>query len=187
MQLIPAAAALLLAVASTQADAATWTVDTAKSHLGFTGAQNGATFTGDFGKFAGTIVFDPSNPGAGHADITIDAGSATTGDPQKDGSLPGSDWFSVNRFPQAHFVASGFKSTGTGAFEADGALTIRDITKPVRLPFSLAITGDQAKADGHVQLIRTDYGVGQGTWSNADNVALEVTVDFAIVAAQTAP
>jgi len=180
-------AAVLLAGASLSARAATWTIDPAKSQLGFTGSQSGTPFSGKFGKFSGTIVFDPASPGAGHADITVETGSATTGDQQKDGAMPGSDWFAADKFPTAHFVATSFKSTGTGTYEADGQLTIRGISKPLALPFTLAISGDTAKADGKVQLVRTDYGVGQGAWASSQYVALEVAVTVAIVATRTAP
>jgi len=181
------AASALLAAASASAKAATWTIDPAKSQLGFTGSENGAAFSGHFGKFSGTIVFDPANPGAGHADVTIATGSATTGDQQKDGAMPDSDWFAADKYPQAHFVATTFKATGTGAYEAVGTLTIRGVTKPLTLPFTLAISGDTAKADGSVQLIRTEFGVGQGAWSTAQYVALQVSVSFDIVAEKTSP
>lgn len=180
-------AAAVLVSASASAHAATWTIDTAKSHLGFTGSENGSAFTGSFGKFAGTIVFDPANPKAGHADVTIQTGSASTGDQQKDGALPGSDWFAVDKYPQAHFVATSFKANGPSAYEAVGTLTIRGVTRPVTLPFTLTITGDVAKADGTVQLIRTNFGVGQGAWSTAQYVALQVSVSFDIIAEKTAP
>jgi polyisoprenoid-binding protein YceI len=176
------AAVAMLAGASLPAEAATWTIDTAKSHLGFTGSENGSAFSGRFGKFSGTIVFDPATPGAGHADVTIATATATTGDQQKDGAMPDGDWFAADKYPQAHFVATGFKATGAGAYEAIGTLTIRGVTKPVTLPFTLAITGDTAKADGTVQLIRTQFGVGQGAWSTAQYVALEVAVTLNITA-----
>jgi len=181
-----AVAAAMLAAASVSAKAATWTIDTANSHLGFTGSENGSAFTGSFGKFSGTIVFDPADPSAGHADVTIATASATTGDQQKDGALPDSDWFAVDKYPQAHFVATGFKASGSG-YEALGTLTIRGVAKPVVLPFTLALTGGTAKADGTVPLIRTDFGVGQGAWSTAQYVALQVVVSFKIVAEKTAP
>lgn len=180
------ASALLLG-ASVSAQAATWTIDTAKSHLGFTGSQSGTPFSGSFGKFSGTIVFDPANPGAGHADVTIAMASAATGDQQKDGALPGSDWFAVDKFPTAEFKATSFKATGKDAYEADGTLTIRGIAKPVILPFTLTISGDTAEAKGKLQLVRTDYGVGQGTWSNGQYVALDVAVTLDVVASKTAP
>ena len=174
-------AVAMLAAVSVSAKAATWTIDPAKSQLGFTGSENGSAFTGHFGKFSGTIVFDPASPAAGHADVTIMTGSAATGDQQKDGALPDSDWFATDKYPQAHFVATTFKATSGGAYEAVGTLTIRGLTKPLTLPFTLAIGGTTAKADGTVQLIRTDFGVGQGAWSTAQYVALQVSVSFDIV------
>ncbi len=180
-------ATAMLAGASVSAQAATWSIDPAKSHLGFTGSENGSPFNGHFGKFSGTIVFDPASPAAGHADVTIETGSATTGDQQKDGALPGSDWFAVDRYPAAHFVATSFKVNGSGAYEAVGTLTIRGITQPITLPFTLAITGKEAKADGTVQLIRTNFGVGQGAWSTAQYVALQVSVAVDIIAETSGP
>jgi polyisoprenoid-binding protein YceI len=174
--------AVLLTASLSAAHAADWTIDTAQSHLDFTGSQSGSPFNGHFTGFAGTLAFDPANPAAGHADVTIDTATATTGDSQKDGAMPGADWFAAQKFPQAHFVATGFKLTTAGGFETNGTLTIRGISKPVTLPFTLAITGNTAKAAGHVQLIRTQFGVGQGAWSTAQYVALEVAVNFAITA-----
>jgi polyisoprenoid-binding protein YceI len=176
----------LVVGASVSAHAATWTIDTAKSQLGFTGSQNGTAFGGKFGKFSGTIVFDPANPAAGHADVTIATGSAATGDQQKDGALPGADWFAADKYPTAHFAATGFKPSGNGGYEADGTLTIRGISKPLLLPFTVSLTGDHAKADGRVELIRTNYGVGQGAWASAQYVALEVAVSFDIIAEKNA-
>jgi polyisoprenoid-binding protein YceI len=180
-------ASALLIGGAVSAHAATWTIDTAKSHLGFTGSQSGTPFSGEFGKFSGTIVFDPATPAAGHADVTIAIASAKTGDQQKDGAMPGSDWFAADKFPTAAFKATSFKATGTNTYEADGTLTIRGISKPVALPFTLTITGDTAAAKGKVQLVRTDYGVGQGAWSSAQYVALDVAVSVDIVATKTAP
>ncbi|MBW4024913.1 MAG: YceI family protein [Proteobacteria bacterium] len=182
-----ALAASDLMAGSVSAEAASWTIDTAKSHLGFTGTENGTAFNGRFGAFSGTIAFDPAQPQAGHADVVIETGSARTGDPQKDGALPGSDWFAANKFPQAHLVITGFKPNGPGAYEAAATLTIRGISRAVTLPFTLSITGNEAHADGSVPLIRTDWGVGQGAWSTAQYVALQVSVSFDIVAEKSGP
>jgi polyisoprenoid-binding protein YceI len=174
--------ALLPLLAPIAAHAAAWQVDPAKSSLGFSGVQSGTPFKGHFKTFTGTIDFDPAHPDQGHADIVIDLASATTGDTQRDTSLPQSDWFNTGAFPQAHFVAAHFTAKGGQAFEAAGALTIRGITKPVTLPFTLTINGATAHATGHVQLIRTDFGVGQGDWASDQLVALQVGVDVDLTA-----
>jgi len=157
--------------------AADWTIDAAKSTLGFSGTQTGSKFTGHFGKFDGTISFDPAHPEAGHAKINIDIASATTGDKQRDGAMPGHDWFNVAAFPAAVFEAQSFKSKGGNAYDAVGTLTIRGVSKPVTLPFTLDIQGNSAHAKGHLDLVRSAFGVGQGPWATGQWVALEVGVD----------
>jgi polyisoprenoid-binding protein YceI len=61
-------------------------------------------------------------------------------------------------------------------------LTLRGVAKPVTLPFTLAIAGTTAHAKGHLNLARTLFGIGQGTWSSGQWVALDVGVDVDIVA-----
>lgn len=176
------AAALLVALSGTAASAATWTVDPAKSTLGFSGQQTGEPFTGRFKTWTAAIDFDPAHPEAGHISATVDTASATTGDPQKDEALPGADWLDAAGFAKASFEAKGFTAKGGDAYETTGTLTLRGASKPVVLPFTLTIAGDQAHAVGHAKLLRTDFGVGQGAWASGDYVALDVTVDLDITA-----
>lgn len=176
-----AAASLLLCGS---ASAATWTVDPAKSTVGFSGTQTGQPFSGRFKTFTATIDFDPAKPEAAHATVLVDTGSAATGDPQRDEALPGEDWFSAAKFPQAKFEVSGFKPLGGDRYEATGTLTIRDATKPVTLPFTLTTAGDTAHAVGHAQLVRSAFGVGQGAWATDEYVAFEVNVDVDLTAAK---
>ena len=174
-------APLLLAAAPVTA--ADWTVDPAKSHLGFSGVQNGEAFKGAFGKWSAENSFDPDHPESGHAKVTIDLSSAKTGDAQRDAALPQAEWLDVKTSTSATFEARSFISKGGEAYEAAGKLTIRGVAKEVVLPFTLTIKEGKAIAKGHLTLIRTDYGVGQGAWSTGEWVALEVGVDVGIVAA----
>jgi polyisoprenoid-binding protein YceI len=165
--------------------AADWTIDPAHSTLAFTGTQTGAKFTGHFKSFGGTIQFDPAHPDAGHALITIDVTSAATGDQQRDEAMPGTDWFNVASFPKATFAASSFQPKGGNAYEAHGVLTIRGVSLPETLPFTLDVSGSTAHAKGHLDLIRTPFGIGQGPWTSGQWVALEVGVDLDITAHTT--
>lgn len=171
-----------LSLLATPAIAADWTVDLPKSHLGFSGVQNGAPFQGSFGKWTAEIAFDPAHPDAGHAKVTIDLDSARTGDSQRDSALPQAEWFDVKHSPQATFEATGFTPKGGDAYEAPGKLTIRGMAKDVVLPFTLAVAGDKATAKGHLSLVRTGFGVGQGVWATGEWVGLDVGVDVDLVA-----
>jgi len=162
-----------------------WVVDKDASKLSFTATQTGSAFEGEFETFSADIVFDPADLANASISIAVDTASAETGDRQRDTALPGSDWFKAKEFPSATFVSNEVVETGEGAYEARGKLTIRDVTRDLVLPFTLAIDGGKAHAEGGVTLARTDYGVGQGEFSTDEWVGLEVGVSFVIEATKS--
>ncbi len=179
------AGALLVAGCGSKADQAAapatdgaWTIDKESSRLGFVGAQTGKEFTGEFAGYEATIVFDPDDLPSARIEAVVDVGSARTGERQRDAALPTADWFSAKAFPNATFSSSEIVRTGEGAYEARGKLTIRDTTRDLVLPFTLAIEGDRATADGALSLARTDFGVGQGEFSTGQWVGIEVKVSI---------
>ena len=108
--------------------------------------------------------------------------SAVTGDPQKDQALPQSDWFDAKTFPNATFEALSFRLKDGNSYVALGTLTIRDVKKDVTMPVTIEITGDGLHAKGQLNLVRTDYGVGQGAWASVQWVALDVMAAFEVIA-----
>ena len=168
--------------AAASINAADWKVDPAKSVLGFSGTQLGQPFRGKFGKYQAAVAFDPDHPETSRIDVTVDLASAATGDQQCDGAMPGEDWFNVAKFPQARFVTTSVRSVSGNNYEAQGTLTIRGVTMPATLPFHVDIDGATAHANGHADLVRTAFGVGQGTWATGQWVAVEVRVDVDITA-----
>lgn len=164
--------------------AAPWKLDVAKSQLAFSGTQTGTVFKGHFARFSAQIDFDPDHLETSHIVVVVDPASAVTGDMQRDKALIEKDWFDTAQFPQAKFVTTAIRKTGANAYTAAGVLTLRGVTKPVILPFMLAITGTTAHAKGHLDLVRTSFGIGQGAWSTGQWVALDVGVDIDIVATQ---
>ena len=173
---------VLFLLAASPALASDWTVDPGRRRLGFSGTQTGTPFQGSFGTWQAEIGFDPAHPETGHAKVTIDLASAKTGDTQRDTALPQPEWFDTASHPQASFEADHFVAKGGDAYEAPGKLTIRGIGKDVVLPFTLAIDGDKATAKGHLSLVRTGFGVGQGVWATGEWVALDVGVDVDLTA-----
>ncbi|KMO40936.1 YceI family protein [Methylobacterium aquaticum] len=171
-----------LAAAPLAAQAADWTVDPGKSRIGFSGVQVGAPFKGRFTRYDAQISFDPQKPEAGKAVVLIDLTSAETGDKQRDEALPQADWFDAGKTKQAWFEATRFVAKGGDAYDAVGTLTIRGLRKDVTLPFTLTVSGGTAHAVGRLDLVRTDYGVGQGPWANDSMVALQVGVEIDVTA-----
>jgi hypothetical protein len=57
-----------------------------------------------------------------------------------------------------------------------GRLTTRGVSKPLTLPFSLAITGIRASMSAAVALNRLALGVGQDQWQATDPASVTVTI-----------
>jgi polyisoprenoid-binding protein YceI len=181
---VRAIAALLLLSAPATALAAPaphWTVD-AGSKLGFTGKMSGEAFNGVFHRWNAQIAFDPKNLAGSQAQVTIDVASAATGDADRDSAMPGPDWFASARFPRATFVTHTFKDLGGGHYQAIGDLSVRGVSHPVVLPFTLVIAGDTARMNGQLALNRSAFGVGQGKWAAGDTVDTQVMVTIALTA-----
>lgn len=178
----------LLALAllvTTPAYAGNWQVDPAQSAIRFETTESGTAFTGQFKGFTADITFDPADLANAKADVTIDTKDATTGSDERDEALNEAAWFAVKQFPAARFTATAFRHIEGNRYEADGTLTIRDVTKPVTLPFTLDIEGDTARMTGELTLTRTDFGVGQGKWATSDDVGKAVKVTVTVTAKRT--
>lgn len=66
--------------------------------------------------------------------FTADVNSISTGNEQRDGHLKGGDFFDAEKFPQIKFEATKAESIDNdGSFDLYGDLTIRDVTKNVKL------------------------------------------------------
>lgn len=144
-----------------------WEVDPAASRIVFTFLQMGGEVSGRFHRFDAAIRFDPAGP-EGEIAVIIDVASLDTGEDQRDREARGRAFFDVEAFPTARFHATEIVGAD-GRFQATGTLTIRDVTRPVRLPFTLTLSGDRAVADGRTEISRSDFGLGTG---NADLAAV---------------
>jgi polyisoprenoid-binding protein YceI len=139
-------------------------------------------FEGGFAKWDAQINFDPKSLATSKAVVSIDLASVASGDADRDETLPSADWFNVARFPKAVFTTTAITDAGGGKYNAAGTLSLRGVTKPVVLPFTLTITGDTAKMSGQVVLNRSQFGVGQGQFTAPDAVPFEVAVPVTVVA-----
>lgn len=146
--------------------------------LGFTAQWNGEPVTGSFGKWSSTILFAPDALEASKVDVSIDLASVDTGDSQRDGTLTDTDFFDTSRFAKASYRATRFTALGGDRYRADGTLTLRGVSKPVPLAFTLSITGDKARARGTARIDRTSFGVGQGEYASTTEIAAPVAISF---------
>lgn len=177
--------AFLIAAASVtpaSAGSSDWMLDKSASKLEFSATQTGKGFKGAFSSFDADIRFNPEDLSTAKIVVTVNTSSASTGDKQRDAALPTSEWFYSKAFPAATFASSKVTAQSDGSYLADGALTIRGISKPLGLPFTVEISGDRAVAEGEVTLMRSDFGVGQGEFATDEWVGFDVAVQFHIEA-----
>lgn len=169
-------------LASSQKRIGNWLVVKKDSHIRFTASQEGKSFTGGFDNYDVIINFKEDAIEAANVTARIDVSSISAGDKDRDGALPGKDWFDVKSFPEAVFQSDDFVKTGTNTYEARGTLSMKDKSHPLTLPFTLDITGAQAEMTGHVTLDRTLWEVGTGAWASDEWVSTDVTIDIKISA-----
>ena len=173
-------AACLVAGPALAAPPPAWIVDKAHSAVHFSSSFNGAVFTGAFSRWSADIRFDPANLAASQVTAVIDVASAATGDADRDQALPADDFLAAGKFPRATFVAHAFKALGPGRYLAIGQLSLRGVTKPLNLPFTLKIAGSKATMAASVPLDRLAFGVGQNEWRKTDAIPAAVTVAIAV-------
>jgi len=159
-----------------------WLVVKADSHIEFTASQQGSDFTGAFKHFDVFINFNENALEKANVTATIDLGSISAGDKDRDGALPGKDWFDIKAFPKAVFHSNEFMKTGDNSYEARGTLSMKGKNQPLALPFTLDINGAKAEMSGSVTLDRTLWDIGSGAWASDEWVSTDVTVDIKISA-----
>lgn len=151
--------------------------DESSGTLEFSALQAGARFTGAFGRFQARLDFDAADAAAGSLHVTVETSSIDTQDAERDEVLRSRDFFWTEKYPQAVFHAERFEPDGAG-LRALGELTIRGVTKPSAVRFTLAPEGPALGMKGTANLRRLAFGLGQGEWASTEWVGDEVEVRF---------
>jgi polyisoprenoid-binding protein YceI len=134
---------------------------------------------GTFDKWDATATFTSPDVSTGVLDIKIQADSVNSGSGMKDGKLKSKDFFDVKQDPLITFHSTKFTQTGPNTIKVDGNFTIRGVTKPESLTFTVTGIGTgEGSIKGTMAFDRKDYGMDKGIpfVTIADRV--EVTVDL---------
>lgn len=156
---------------------ASWAVEHG-GRIGFTARWNDEPVRGQFKEWHATIRFSPDQLGQSSISATINLASAGTGDGQRDEMLHGGDFFDTATHATAVFTSRRIERIGGDRYEAKGNLSLKGVTRPVTLRFTLMIDGTKAKVAGTARIDRTAYGVGLGEWESTDAIAAAVAIDF---------
>jgi polyisoprenoid-binding protein YceI len=134
---------------------------------------------GTFEKWDATATFTSPDISTGVLDIKIQADSVNTGSGMKDGKLKSKDFFDVKDNPLITFLSKKFVQTGPDTVEVQGDFTIRGVSKPETLTFTITGAGTGAGGiKGTMAFDRKEFGMNSGIpfIKIADRV--EVTVDL---------
>jgi polyisoprenoid-binding protein YceI len=121
---------------------------------------------GEFTKLSGSALLNPADPAKSSVEITIEAASVNTREPQRDEHLRSADFFDVANHPTLTFRSKRVEALGAENFKLTGDLTIRGVTKevtfdvegstsPVKDPWGNIRAGVAASA----KINRKDFGV----------------------------
>ncbi len=167
------------------ASAQNWTMEKSKSTLSVEAVQTEKPFEGHFNDFQANITLDPQDLTKAALSVNVRTESFTSSASDRDETAKQPEWFDVSKFPEAVFESSEISHVSGDDYFAKGKLRIKDVERPLELPFKLKVTGDRAVADGSLKLNRTDYKVGVGDWADGVFVGLDVVLNFHIEATRS--
>jgi polyisoprenoid-binding protein YceI len=168
-----------------------YSVDAFHTSVGFEIGHFGLSkIHGRFNKKAGKLLVDASDPSKSSIEVTIATESIDTAVTARDNHLRTADFFDAAKYPAIKFKSTKIRKTSKG-YEAEGDLTIKDITKPVTIPFQ--VYGPVADAQGGsrlgvvaepITIRRQDFGVGaqQKLPSGAESISDEVSIRLSLEA-----
>lgn len=113
----------------------TWALDPTHSEVQFKIKHLMITnVTGSFDIFTVSAQTEDEDFSKAKVSFTADVNSISTNNEQRDGHLKSADFFDAEKYPQITFVATKADSVDNdGSFDLYGNLTIRDVTKNIKL------------------------------------------------------
>ena len=183
-------AALAAFAAAAQAAPSTYNIDNSHTYPHFTYSHLGYSIqTHKFDKTSGKVVMD-FEAKTGSVDVTIAATSVNTGFALFNEHIQGADYFDTAKYPTITFKSSSMKFNGNKPVSLTGDLTIKGVTKPVKLEVTHfrcmphpMLKAPACGANATAQVKRSDFNMGK----NAPFVSDDVTLTLAIEAVMQQP
>ena len=151
---------------------------------------------GEFTKLSGSALINPADPAKSTVEVTIDAASINTREPQRDEHLRSADFFDVANHPTLTFRSTRIEALGADNFKLTGDLTIRGVTRPVTFdvegptasvkdPWGNVRAGITASA----KINRKDFGVAFNAMTETGGIVVgdEVKISIEAELIQQAP
>ncbi len=172
---------------ASKSEAKVYAVSKSHSTLSFT-ATKWMVFKeeGLFQDFSGTLTYNSQDPAKCKIDVTVQAASLDTRNSTRDKVLRSDDFFDVEKYSTLSFRSTRVTPTGTAAYDIEGDLTIRGVTKRITVPVKMIGVrvmpgiGDFAGFETTFNIDRRDFGVLGSRWSG-NTLAIEPTVVIRLI------
>ena len=146
-----------------------WSIDPAHSRIGFHVRHLMiSNVHGQFERWDGVLELDPEDPAQSRVEVKIDAASIDTRELQRDAHLRSPQFLDVESHPTIGFATSAIERQGLDDYTVAGELTIRGVTRSVRLDVSRTQVVVDQNGDQRVgfavsgTISRKDFGL---TWN----------------------
>jgi len=151
-----------------------------------------STVRGEFHGVTGTVVVDDSDISKSSVNVTIDATTVDTREPDRDKHLKSEAFFDVAKHPTITFQSTKVERNADGSLKVTGDLTIRGVTKtavltatlpkaPIKDPWGLQRTAVSAAT----KINRQDFGVAWNQKLDSGGVVVgddvNVTLDVEMI------
>ncbi len=157
------------------------------SEVSFIADVTGDATPGAFTETSVTATIDTSTPANSSIVALVTTASLTSDNSQVAGSLPDSDWFDVEGFPEARFESTSITGIDDATLQVEGELTIKSTTQAVSFPMTLSTEDDGKQvARGEFDIDRQAYDIGMDSQSTEEYVGFNVTVRFRFDIGQSA-
>jgi polyisoprenoid-binding protein YceI len=151
-----------------------------------------STVRGEFHGVTGNVVVDDTDISKSTVNVTIDATSVDTREPDRDKHLKSEAFFDVGKYPTITFQSTKVERNADGTLKVTGDLTIRGVTKtavltatlpkaPIKDPWGLQRTAVSAST----RINRQDFGVAWNQKLDSGGVVVgdevNVTLDVEMI------
>jgi polyisoprenoid-binding protein YceI len=147
---------------------------------------------GEFHALNGTVNVDESDVTKSSVEVTIDASTIDTREPDRDANLKSPQFLDVTKYPTMSFKSTKVEKGSSGHLKITGDLTIHGVTKSVVLDMTEPKSAikdpwglQRSAVSGTTKINRQDFGLTYSeTLDNGDLVVgneVEITLDVEMI------
>src|SRR5579863_3443890 len=141
--------------------ATNWSADPANAKVGFSVKGPFGTVNGTFPGLQAAIHFDPGDLSGSSVQASVDAKTVSSGNGLRNHHLKTEEqWLNTDKYPRISYKSTKVEKSGTG-YKAVGTLTIKEVTKPVEIPFTFTGNGSTGVFKGEFAFKRADFQLGK--------------------------